>query len=517
MISADIVRRSRFLPVYFTLLAVAFAIVLLVRLRSDMQQPSIAAPEQTRPPAAKSVSHVPLATSSQLQSSGGPQATPPAGLITNRQPNATELPSTGYRQRATDSAPKPSFFSRVLAPIAHALTKPTPSTPAKPLQSQQTPQSSASSSRATGSSGPSGSASDKPDSSKDPNSDTTPPQLQSIAFIPPEIQDGQATTILVVASDDLSGIRGISGTLSSPSGKALQGFATERENEGSNRYVGHITIAKRAEQGMWKVSFLNMSDNASNSITLSYAQGTVPPNAVLHVVSSNSDNTPPTLKNIWVDKRAIQGGEKDAIFVQAEDDNSGVSLVSAVFHSPSNVARIGAGCQHSGDSDTWTCELSVPTCIDCGDWQLEQITLVDKANNIATFRMDNPLVAATKINIAGAACDNTPPVLQSVTLDTNQVTLGDHAAVVTVTIAATDDNCGVAGASGQYVGPSPGSGGFFPLMQAGDVWTGRITLDPRAPRGTWRINTIQINDTGHNLKVYGASDPLLQNAVFQVR
>ncbi|HJT15885.1 MAG TPA: hypothetical protein VJ853_00780 [Thermoanaerobaculia bacterium] len=514
-------RRSRFLPVYFTLLVVAFAIVLIVRLRSDMRQPSIAAPEQTRPPARKSVaaSPVPLTTSPQLPSGIVQQATPPARLITSRQPNATELPASGYRQRTNEPAPKQSFFSRVLAPIAHAFTKPTPAG-AKPLQSQQTPQSSASSSRSTGSSGSSGSsgsAPDKQEQSKDPNSDTTPPQLQSIAFIPPEIQDGQATTVLVIASDDLSGIRGISGTLSSPSGKALQGFATERESEGSNRYVGHITIAKSAEQGMWKVSFLNMSDNASNSITLSYAQGTVPQNAVLHVVSSNSDNTPPTLKNVWVDKRAIQGGEKDAIFVQAEDDNSGVSLVSAVFHSPSNVARIGAGCQHSGDSDTWTCELSVPTCIDCGDWQLEQITLQDKANNIATFRMDNPLVAATKINIAGAACDNTPPVLQSVTLDTNQVTLGDRAAIVTVTIVATDDNCGVAGASGQFIGPSPGSGGFFPLMQSGDVWTGRITLDPRAARGTWRINTIQINDAGHNLKVYGASDPLLQNAVFQVR
>jgi hypothetical protein len=423
----------------------------------------------------------------------------------NRPPSTVNHPPVTTTQR--------SFISRVLAPIAKALT-PT----AKPSQAQMpatTPQSSnaPSSVASSGSSKPP----DKQDQSKDPNSDTTPPQLQSIAFVPPEIQDGASTTVVVTATDDLSGIRGISGTLASPSGKALQGFATERESENSDRYVGHIAIAKSAEQGLWKVAFLNMSDNASNSITLSYAQGTVPASALLRVNSSNSDNTPPTLKNIWVDKRAIHGGEKDVIFVQAQDDNSGVSLVSAVFHSPANVARIGAGCSRSGDSDTWQCELAAPTCIDCGDWQLEQVTLQDKANNIATFRMDNPLVAATKINISGSACDNTPPVLQAVSLDNNVVTLSDKAAVVTVTIVASDDNCGVAGGSGQYIGPSPGSGGFFPFTQAGDVWTGRITLDPRSARGTWRINSIQLNDAGHNLKVYNASDPLLANAVFQVR
>jgi len=253
-------------------------------------------------------------------------------------------------------------------------------------------------------------------------------------------------------------------------------------------------------------------------VTLSYAQGTVPPSAVLRVTSSNSDNTPPTLKNVWADKRAIQGGEKDVIFVEAEDDNSGVNLVSAVFRSPAKIARIGAGCQPR-DANVWQCELSVPTCIDCGDWQLEQVTLQDKANNLATYRTDNPLVAATKVNISGSACDSTPPVLQSLALDANDIVLSDHGAVVTVTIAASDDNCGVSGASGQFIGPGPGSGGFFALAQAGDsgTWTGRITLDPRAAKGTWRINSIQLNDAGHNLKVYYASDPLLANGLFHVR
>jgi hypothetical protein len=263
---------------------------------------------------------------------------------------------------------------------------------------------------------------------------------------------------------------------------------------------------------------VNMSDNASNAVTLSFAQGGVPQNAVLRVVSSNSDSTPPTLKNIWIERGAMRSGEKAVVNVEATDDKSGVNLVSAVFQSPSKVARIGAGCLRS-EGDVWRCELAIPTCVDCGDWQMEQVTLQDKANNLATFRLENPLVRAAKINISGDACDNTAPLLQSLTLDNRDVDVSRGATTVVVTVTASDDSCGVSGVSGQYVGPGPGSGGFFPLQQSGDAntFTGRILLDAHAARGTWRINSIQLNDKGHNLRVYNASDPLLAGAVFHVR
>ena len=507
-------RRSRFLPIFFTLLSIAFVIALYFRLRSDMREQTIAsgrptpAPVKTETvPAARPGPRMTTITPSDVKRAEAQRARAEAEKILQAVP-LDQRPKPAARTAQPAPQPKPSMIARVLAPLARVFAPASPAAhPTAPTPGMQSSASGQSSSQQ---------ASQKQEA-KDPNSDTTPPQLISAEFSPPQVQDGDNVSVIITATDDLSGIRGVSGTISSPTGKALQGFATQREGD-TNRYVGHIAIAKNAEQGLWKISFINMSDNASNSVTLSYAQGTVPPSAVLRVVSSNSDNTPPTLKNIWVDKRAIQGGEKDVIYVEASDDKSGVNLVSAVFQSPSKLARVGAGCQR-GDGDVWQCELLVPTCVDCGDWQLEQVTLQDKANNLATFRQDNPLVLATKINISGTACDKTPPVLQSLALDNSDVVLGDRGAVVMVTIVATDDNCGVAGVSGQYVGPGPGSGGFFPLMQAGDsgTWTGRIQLDPRAAKGVWRINSIQLNDKGHNLKVYYASDPLLANGVFHVR
>lgn len=429
-----------------------------------------------------------------IASSGSPDPAPRA--------NASATTST------TTAAPPKSAIERIFSPVVKAMTG-GGSTKA-PAVPRSTPGPSAPT-QAT-----STTTRDR-EPPKDPNSDTSPPQLVSIEFAPQEVHDGEQATIIITAVDDLSGIRGISGTIGSPTGKALQGFSEQREGD-TNRYIGRVLIPKNAEEGLWRVSFLNMSDNASNAVTLNYAAGTVPPSAVLRVISSGNDSTPPTLKRIWLDRPAMRGGQKNLVFVEAVDEKSGMNLVSAVFQSPEKRARLGAGCKH-GEGDVWECELNVPNCIDCGEWQLEQVTLQDKASNLATFRQDNPLVQPVKINIQGDGCDNTAPLLQSVSLDNNNVVIGRDAPMVIVTIVASDDSCGVGGASGQFSGPGVGSGGFFPFSLGPDpsTWVGRIQLDPHAPRGVWRINSIQLNDRGHNLRVYYASDPLLQNAFFQVR
>src|SRR6266849_714358 len=505
-------RRSRFLPIFLT---IVFVIVLFARLRREMREPvktttaspstaTTSSPPPLQSPAETMTLEPATKKTTGTTNRGAPASTGPA------QPKDGQPPKPVHRVSPSPNASAPphqSAISRVLSPIVKALT---PSKPPPPVPTTPPPQTSAQSQ---------GSSLKQPEheTPKDPNSDTTPPQLIAIEFMPRQVHDGEEATVAITAIDDLSGIRGISGTMSSPTGKALQGFATQREGD-SNRYIGRVVIAKDAEAGLWRVSFLNMSDNASNSVTLSFAQGTVPQSAVLNVVSSNSDSTPPTLKNIWVEKRAVRGGEKDAIFIEATDDKSGVNLVSAVFQSPTKLARVGAGCQRT-EGDVWRCDLNVPTCIDCGDWQLEQVTLQDKANNLATYLADNTLVQPVKISNSGDACDNTPPVLQSVTLDSRDVDVSRGATTVVVTVIATDDNCGVAGVSGQFIGPGTGSGGFFPMQQTGDpnTFMGRIQLDAHAARGTWRINSIQLNDKGHNLRVYYTSDPLLAGAVFQVR
>jgi len=359
---------------------------------------------------------------------------------------------------------------------------------------------------------------DKP-KEKDPTSDTTPPQLQSAIFQPPAIQDGQETTLIVTAIDDLSGIRNISGSVASPTGKALQGFAAQRETPDSSRYLARIAVPKDAEQGVWRVNFLSLTDNAGNTTNIN---GQMAAGAYsFTVTSARPDNTPPTLRAVYVEKRSMSGGEKNTVFVQATDDKSGVAIISGVFQSPAKTARIGFGCRNTGP-DQFECDLVAPSPVDCGDWQLEQIQMQDKAQNNITVRSDNPIVAAVKINMLSDHCDNTPPVVENLVLDPQDVSNAADS-VVTATATVTDDT-GVQSVSGQLAGPMPDKGGqppriFFAFQKTDDpqIWSAKINIPKFAAKGTWTVVWLMPMDKSNNTRTYSQTDPVLANAKITVR
>jgi hypothetical protein len=520
-----------FLSIFLTLLTVAFAAALAVKMRSYSGRPAAAettesstgsspATERTAGGAGAATTFVPLS---------GEENTAPGAAV--KQSTSVSSPSTAttraqrFRELLAMGVPKsaapahapapaptkpvvapppaqkpPSLISKIVQPIVNAFR---PSAPA----AVTTQPSSGNNNK------PPATATDP----RDPNSDTTPPQLLTINFDPPQVQDGSDSMLVVTATDDLSGIRGISGTLVNPSGKGIQGFALQREGE-TTRYTTRIHIQEKAEEGVWKVSFLTLSDLATNTVTLSAAQGTLPPTATLKVISSASDSTPPTVQNVWLERRAMRAGEHNTLFVDAQDEKSGVHLVAAVFLSPAKLARFGVGCR-KGSSDTWECDILPSQCIDCGDWTLEQVQLQDNANNFATVRAENPAVAALRLNITGESCDNTPPALLGLALSRTEIVMGRDEPVIEVTAQVTDDGCGIDGVSGQIVGPgSSSSGTFFSLQQReGNTFVGTVRLHPNSARGVWRLQSLTVSDKGKNLKIYYANDPQLARAVFTVK
>lgn len=515
-----------FLSVFLTLLTVAFAAALVVRVRSYTIRTATesasastesAAGSKAGVTAARSASYEPLPDGETAPSTTAAGATTSSPAVTRAQ---------RFRELLALEAPKPAATTtpvpvQVKIPPAAPPVKPQPpvvKTAARPVPNVPGPKGSGGAGT-TGQPAPQpGSSKSTPADSRDPNSDTAPPQLLAIVFDPPQVQDGGDSTLIITAMDDLSGVRGISGTLTSPNGKAVQGFAQQRDGE-TMRYLSRVHIPEKAEEGIWKISFLTMSDNATNSVTLSASQGSLPPTAVLKVVSSASDSTPPTLRNVWLDRRAMHAGEHNTLFVDAQDEKSGVHVVAAVFVSPSGSARIGVGCQ-KGSGDVWQCDIFPPKCLDCGDWTLEQVQLQDNASNFANILAGtNPAVAAIRLNISGDSCDNTPPLLQSLSLNRTQILMGRDEPTIQVTAQVSDDSCGIGGVSAQVVGPgSASSGMFFSFSQVnGNTFVGTITLHPASPRGIWHIQSVTVNDVGQNLKTYTANDPLLARATFLVK
>lgn len=518
--------RVAFLPAFFTLLSIAFCFALWMRLRSysssnptRWRQDRIATSVSERRADASSPPAVAISPDSSAIAGEGPEQSPrrqrrrETGIVDlTIGPDVAPKPlSTTAAARSPAPRPleKPSLLSRLVSPIVKAISG------SHPSGANVQPAQSSSGSR---NSGHSGSATDTTGTvdKNDRTSDTTPPQLISIAFNPSQVHDGEETLLAVQATDDLSGVRSISGTIAAPSG-AVQGFALQREFD-TDRYVAKITVPKDAAEGVWHVNYLSLIDNASNATTMTAAQGALPPAASFRVVSSNSDSTGPTLKAVWLDHPAMKAGEKNRVFVEADDDKSGVKLVSGVFLSPARQARIGFVCRPGAGE--WECELTTPSCIDCGDWQLEQLQLQDKANNMTTVRMDNPLVAAVRVNISSDRCDSTPPLLQGIVLDPTSVSNVEDS-VVTVTARGSDDTCGIMSMSGQVTGPSIGGAAprlYFSFTPAdGQSWSGRISVPRLAAKGIWRITWIQLLDQGHNLKTYSQGDPPLATVAFTVQ
>ncbi|HYC59619.1 MAG TPA: hypothetical protein VEK79_08630 [Thermoanaerobaculia bacterium] len=431
-------------------------------------------------------------------------------------------PPAASPRAATAAAEPPTLFDRIVTPVANALginrakpqiaQPPTPRPPQPQSQASRAPNDSPSS-RTTTSEEPRG-----PQAEDDPETDTVPPQLLTAQFTPAEIADGETTMFAAFVNDNLSGVRSVSGVITSPSG-SLQGFSCTREGE-TNRFVANISIPKEAPEGTWSVKYLTLTDNASNNVSLNQSQGTLPGSATFRVASSAPDSSGPQLKAVWLDRQAMRAGEKNTLFIQAEDDKSGVSLVSGVFVSPQKAARIGFGCR-PGANATWECSVMPPSCLDCGAWALEQVQLQDKANNMTTFRGEsNQVVRAVSLNISAEICDGIPPQVVMLTL-TPTVVSNAQVSVITVNAQMVDEGgCGASTLSAQAIPPG-GVGGarrpvtFMPSTD-GQTFIGRLEIPQFAAKGQWSIAWVQALDKGLNLRAYSTSDPVVAKATFRV-
>jgi hypothetical protein len=369
---------------------------------------------------------------------------------------------------------------------------------------------------------PANSAAPSP-SPDDPTSDRHPPTLQFLRFDPPEVQDGGVAVLTIGASDDLSGVKAVFGTIRSPSESAVVPFVGV-DAGGTGVFTANVTIAKKAETGDWFVGTVQIMDRADNPMNASFVKGTVPPGGTLRVVSAESDSTAPTVHRISLAKSTVAGGERNQVEVDVDDDNSGVASVNGTFQSPSKVAFIPFSCTMTTDG-VWGGAVPVPQSAECGQWTLRNVRVTDKANNAAVLAADSPLVAGVGFAVSGGGgCDAEPPTIDSVSVAPNTVSNAAQSQVE-ITIVAHDDGSGVGQLTGRVEGPVGASGQppriFFsaqPDPRNPDApMVAKITVPALAAVGVWRIAVIEITDKAHNTRPYYPSDPALANATFTVQ
>src|SRR5439155_7749237 len=114
-----------------------------------------------------------------------------------------------------------------------------------------------------------------------------------------------------------------------------------------------------------------------------FTKTTVPQGGSLSVYSRDSDSTPPEVRRVWLDKATVSAGQRNLVIVDIQDDRSGVGSVNGRFQSPTGTAFSDFSCHANADSGFWEGDLSVPANADCGYWTLNQLRVVDLANNVA--------------------------------------------------------------------------------------------------------------------------------------
>ena len=348
-------------------------------------------------------------------------------------------------------------------------------------------------------------------------SDSEPPELISIRFVPGEILPGKEAEVVVQAVDNLSGVKSIFGVMKSPSENAMVSFSCPLLNS-DGTFTGVVKIPDHAEAGKWFLRSMRVTDKVFN--TQNYSKNhAVLSNIYITVNASDSDIAAPELISIFIDPPQAYGKDQVTIMVDAVDNKSGVYRVYGLLASPSNNAKLSFACQYSKELNIFEGNVTIPANAESGDWQVEYMRLEDKAKNAKTYykRKSTDIFQTAKVNVLTEGSDSEPPVLEDIYITPTTVVYEE---IVKIHVRVTDDISGVASVNGR-IHKSPSGQAYIPFYckydAEEDEFIAEIIIQRNTEVGLWEIDNLVISDKARNQsRLVRIQDPILQQANFEV-
>ena len=342
--------------------------------------------------------------------------------------------------------------------------------------------------------------------------DTTPPVIKSISVDKKMGTNGDNITVTIDASDDISGIKMIRAYYTAPTGSSSKAIYLNKNAEG--KYTGVVTIGQNDEIGMWKISFVTLVDNASNSIDVCNTErSSNPGSGILQDLSSGGfevsgttpDTNPPVIKSISVDKKMGTNGDNITVTIDASDDISGIKMIRAYYTAPTGSASKAIYLNKNAEGK-YTGVVTIGQNDEIGMWKISFVTLVDNASNSIdvcnTERSSNPGsgilqdLSSGGFEVSGTTPDTNPPVIKSISVDKKMGTNGDN---ITVTIDASDDISGIKMIRAYYTAPTgSASKAIYLNKNAEGKYTGVVTIGQNDEIGMWKISFVTLVDNASN-------------------
>ena len=239
-------------------------------------------------------------------------------------------------------------------------------------------------------------------------SDFTNPVLHNINIDKNEVWRGKQIIFTAQASDDISGINNITVFMDSPNDNVTKFVYLKRDSDGN--FTGIFKPDRYDAEGIWKVSMIDLEDNAGNSYHVLNSEKFSHPGDEKNVITDLShldfkiidigdDTTFPTLESIKLDKNIVSEYEKINIAVKANDDISGIKKINIMYTSPngdeSKKIRLRA------DEDTegiYTGAIETDRYDEKGRWQISYIELTDNDLNYGRILNSNVFTLTNENN-----------------------------------------------------------------------------------------------------------------------
>ena len=232
--------------------------------------------------------------------------------------------------------------------------------------------------------------------------DNRPPVLHSISIDKTEVVAGEEITLTVEATDDLSGIEYIYAYFVNKENGREISFdfdLYDSETNDNGLYTTTVSINEFEPNGVFELKRVRLSDRSGSSYnngnTVYYYSRNLEydydheelylPNEISFSIKENisSDNNPPVLQTISVDKVTVETPGFVTLTVGATDDLSGIEYIDVYFVNKENGRQIAFDLWdfETNDNGMYTTTVSINEFEPSGVFELEYVRLSDRSGS----------------------------------------------------------------------------------------------------------------------------------------
>ncbi|MEK4128740.1 Ig-like domain-containing protein [Solibacillus sp. FSL W8-0474] len=221
-------------------------------------------------------------------------------------------------------------------------------------------------------------------------SDKESPILHNISVVSQQGEPGQNIKITADVTDNESGVSSVIVYYKKPSGRQFS--ISLYKNASTGQYEGSKVINQYEELGEWKIDYIYLIDNVSNSVSIkSYKDVDNIQRDFEHCTIEINGTTPdlqaPTLEDLTIELKQMSSALAHVILTaKITDELSGVSSASVNYRKPSGKTF---NSTFSRNGDTLTAIVPIDKYEELGKWELKYISAKDNMDNSMTIQDRN--------------------------------------------------------------------------------------------------------------------------------